>query len=80
MSASYEVKGSIAVITLNNPPVNGLGHATRSGIFEGLKKALADKAVKAIVLTGAAATTFAELPSAPVAKLPRNADATLSPP
>ena len=25
MSANYEVKGSIAVITLNNPPVNGLG-------------------------------------------------------
>jgi 3-hydroxyacyl-CoA dehydrogenase len=53
MSASYEVKGSTAVITLNNPPVNGLGHATRSGIFDGLKKALADKAVKAIVITGA---------------------------
>ncbi len=53
MSASYEVKGGIAVITLNNPPVNGLGHATRSGIFDGLKKAAADKAVKAVVITGA---------------------------
>jgi 3-hydroxyacyl-CoA dehydrogenase len=53
MSASYEVKGGVAVITLNNPPVNGLGHATRSGIFDGLKKALADKAVKSIVITGA---------------------------
>jgi len=53
MSANYEVKGSTAVITLNNPPVNGLGHATRSGIFDGLKKAMADKAVKAIVITGA---------------------------
>ena len=53
MSADYEVKGVIAVITMNNPPVNGLGHATRSGIFDGLKKALADPAVKAIVITGA---------------------------
>src|SRR5512140_3148937 len=53
MSADYEVKGVIAVITMNNPPVNGLGHATRSGIFDGVKKALADKAVKAIVITGA---------------------------
>jgi 3-hydroxyacyl-CoA dehydrogenase len=53
MSANYEVKGGVAVITLNNPPVNGLGHATRSGIFDGLKKALADKAVKAVVITGA---------------------------
>ncbi len=52
MSASYEVKGSIAVITLNNPPVNGLGHATRTGIFDGLKQAMADKAVKAVVITG----------------------------
>ena len=42
MSANYEVKGGVAVITLNNPPVNGLGYATRSGIFDGLKKALAD--------------------------------------
>ena len=53
MSATYEVKGSTAVITLNNPPVNGLGHATRTGIFDGLKQAMADKAVKAIVITGA---------------------------
>ncbi len=53
MSADYEVRGSTAVITMNNPPVNGLGHATRSGIFEGLKKALADGAVKAVVITGA---------------------------
>jgi 3-hydroxyacyl-CoA dehydrogenase len=53
MSATYEVKGSTAVITLNNPPVNGLGHATRSGIFDGLKQAMADKAVKSVVITGA---------------------------
>jgi 3-hydroxyacyl-CoA dehydrogenase len=53
MSANYEVKGSIAVITLNNPPVNGLGYATRAGIFDGLKKALSARAVKAIVITGA---------------------------
>ena len=53
MSANYEVKGSIAVITLDNPPVNGLGHATRTGIVDGLNNALADTAVKAIVITGA---------------------------
>ncbi|MCJ7837697.1 MAG: enoyl-CoA hydratase/isomerase family protein, partial [Burkholderiales bacterium] len=53
MSANYEVKGSIAVITLNNPPVNGLGYATRLGIFEGLKKAMTARAVKAVVITGA---------------------------
>ena len=30
MSARYEVRDGIAVITLDNPPVNGLGHATRT--------------------------------------------------
>ena len=53
MSASYEVRGSVAVITMAYPPVNGLGHANRLGIANGLEKALADDAVKSIVLTGA---------------------------
>ena len=53
MSASYEVRGSVAVITLNNPPVNGLGYDTRVGIATGIDRAVADPAVKAIVLTGA---------------------------
>lgn len=53
MSATYELRGNVAVITLNNPPVNGLGLATRLGITQGLEKAEADSAVKAIVITGA---------------------------
>jgi 3-hydroxyacyl-CoA dehydrogenase len=53
MSASYQVHGSVAVITLDNPPVNGLGFETRRGIAEGLERAHADAAVRAIVLTGA---------------------------
>ena len=53
MTAEYKVHGDIAVITLNNPPVNGLGLATRQGIVAGLEQANADAAVKAIVLTGA---------------------------
>lgn len=52
MSAAYQQHGSIAVITLNNPPVNGLGYATRSGIVEGVNRALDDAAIKAIVITG----------------------------
>ena len=44
MSANYEVRGDVAVITLNNPPVNGLGFDTRRGIVDGLDKALADDA------------------------------------
>ena len=53
MSANYEVRGNVAVITLDNPPVNGLGYETRKGITEGLDKALSDAAVKAVVITGA---------------------------
>ncbi|HEY0060777.1 MAG TPA: 3-hydroxyacyl-CoA dehydrogenase NAD-binding domain-containing protein [Telluria sp.] len=53
MSAEYLVNGSVAVITLNNPPVNGLGLETRAATAQGIRKALADDAVKAIVLTGA---------------------------
>ena len=53
MTAEYKVHGSVAVITLANPPVNGLGLATRQGIVEGLGRAHADAAVSAIVITGA---------------------------
>ena len=53
MSANYEVRGNVAVITLDNPPVNGLGHDTRLGIAQGLEKAENDTAVKAIVIIGA---------------------------
>ena len=53
MTAHYQAHGDIAVITLDNPPVNGLGLATRQGITDGLAKANADAAVKAIVITGA---------------------------
>ena len=53
MSATYELRGNVAVITLDNPPVNGLGHATRLGITQGLERANADAAAKAIVITGA---------------------------
>ena len=50
--SSYEVRGNVAVITMNSPPVNGLGLDLRQGIAEGLARAAADAAVKAIVLTG----------------------------
>lgn len=53
MTTHYEVRGTVALITLNNPPVNGLGYATRSSITDNLQKANADAAVKSIVLTGA---------------------------
>ncbi len=53
MTAEYKVHGDVAVITMNNPPVNGLGYATRLGLTAGLEKASADPSVKAVVITGA---------------------------
>ena len=53
MGAKYEVRGSVAVITLDNPPVNGLGFETRRETAAGIERAAADAAVTAIVLTGA---------------------------
>src|SRR4029450_3992150 len=52
MTARYETRGNIAVITLDNPPVNGLGHATRSGVASGIERANADPSVGAIVVIG----------------------------
>jgi len=53
MTAEYQVHGAVAVITLNNPPVNGMGLVTRTAAVNGIQRALADDAVKAIVITGA---------------------------
>ena len=51
-AASYSVRDGIAVITMNNPPVNGLGSVLRPGIMDGIRKAEADPAVKAAVIWG----------------------------
>ncbi len=51
--ARYTTRGAVAVITLDNPPVNGLGYELRSGLVAGLDRAVADPSVKAVVITGA---------------------------
>jgi len=50
----YAVRDGIAVLTLNNPPVNGLSNALRTALMDSLKKAQADPAVQAVVITGSA--------------------------
>ncbi|MBC3875425.1 3-hydroxyacyl-CoA dehydrogenase NAD-binding domain-containing protein [Undibacterium flavidum] len=52
MSASLELQNKLAIITINNPPVNGLGHATRTAIAEHLRAAEANPDISAIILTG----------------------------
>jgi 3-hydroxyacyl-CoA dehydrogenase len=53
MTTHYAPHGSVGLITLDNPPVNGLGHETRQAVAAGIEKANADAAIGAIVLMGA---------------------------
>jgi len=50
---NYSVQGGTAVITLNNPPVNAMGHAVRQELAAQLEAAWADAQVQAIVIIGA---------------------------
>ncbi|MGH8692282.1 MAG: 3-hydroxyacyl-CoA dehydrogenase NAD-binding domain-containing protein [Burkholderiales bacterium] len=52
--AQYAVRDGVAVITMNNPPVNGLGNALRAELAACFQKAEADPAAKAAVLIGSA--------------------------
>jgi enoyl-CoA hydratase/carnithine racemase len=52
VTASYQVQEGIAVVTMDNPPVNSLGLANRRFIADSVLRAQADAAVRAIVLTG----------------------------
>ena len=51
--AQYTTQDGIAIITMSNPPVNGLGHALRTGIVESIRRAEGDPAISAIVIIGA---------------------------
>ena len=53
-AASYSVRDGIGVITLDNPPVNGLSNALRQAIMKQLDKADADPAAQAVVIIGSA--------------------------
>ncbi len=52
MTATTQVKDGIAVITVDNPPVNSMSLAARLGIVAGMDQALGNASVRAIVLTG----------------------------
>ena len=46
--------GDVAVVTMNNPPVNALGLALRQGLMAALDSLRGDASVKAVVLAGTA--------------------------
>ena len=51
--ADYTIDGAVAVIRLDNPPVNGLAHPVRTAILAGLDRANTDPAIQSVVLAGA---------------------------
>jgi 3-hydroxyacyl-CoA dehydrogenase len=55
----YALEGHIAVLTVNNPPVNALGLAVRVGLKEGIERAIADNGAEAIALVCEGRTFFA---------------------
>ncbi|MFN3824154.1 MAG: enoyl-CoA hydratase-related protein [Pseudorhodobacter sp.] len=72
--ARLEVLGDVAVLLIDNPPVNALGHALRQAIADRLTEAEADPAVRAVMLlaegrsfpAGADITEFGKPPRAPL--------------
>jgi 3-hydroxyacyl-CoA dehydrogenase len=52
----YRLAGEVAVLTIDEPPVNTLGRGVRTALLASLERAAADTAVRALVLTGAGAT------------------------
>ncbi|MDX5366271.1 MAG: 3-hydroxyacyl-CoA dehydrogenase NAD-binding domain-containing protein [Alphaproteobacteria bacterium] len=70
---TLEKEGGIAVVTLNSPPVNALSAPVREGINNGIKQAIDDPEVQAIVLicdgrtfiAGADITEFGKAPKGP---------------
>ena len=53
MAVTTTLRDGIAVVTFDNPPVNGLGLDVRRGLAEALDAANADAAIQGIVVTGA---------------------------
>jgi 3-hydroxyacyl-CoA dehydrogenase len=56
---NYDTDGDIAILTIDNPPVNVLSHGVRSGLYDGVTRADADPNIKAVVLICAGRTFVA---------------------
>ena len=72
-SVDLDRRGRVAVLTVNNPPVNALSQHVRQGLRDGVKQAIGDSAVGAIVIVcggrtfiaGADITEFGKPPREP---------------
>jgi 3-hydroxyacyl-CoA dehydrogenase len=61
LNASVHLRrdGEIAIVTVDNPPVNALKHEVRAGLAEALHQSRDEAAVKAVVIACAGRTFFA---------------------
>ncbi len=50
---NFQLHDGVAVITLDNPPLNGLNHELRAGLVAGIDRASVDAGVKAVIIIGA---------------------------
>ena len=72
-SVDLSSRGRVAVLTVDNPPVNALSQPVRKGLHDGIKQAIGDNAVQAIVIVcggrtfiaGADITEFGKPPAEP---------------
>ncbi len=55
-AVSYEINGAVAVLTIDNPPVNALGLDVRQGLVAGIEQAEANADVQAVLIIGAGRT------------------------
>lgn len=74
VSVTMEKDGEVAVIIVNNPPVNALSWHVRQGLEDNFGAALADDSVHAIVLRCAGATFIAGADISEFGKPPRGPD------
>jgi 3-hydroxyacyl-CoA dehydrogenase len=73
-SVSLDRRGRVAVLTVDNPPVNALSHHVRLGLRDGLRQAIADAGADAVVIAcagrtfiaGADITEFGKPPQEPI--------------
>src|SRR5215468_10926075 len=71
-SVDLDRRGRVAVLTVNNPPVNALSQHVRQGLYEGLKQAIADSSAQAIVIVCAGRTFIAGADITEFGKPPAN--------
>jgi 3-hydroxyacyl-CoA dehydrogenase len=70
-AVNYTKQGSVAVLTVDNPPVNALSQPVRQGLLDGVTAATKDAGVKAIVIACAGRTFIAGADITEFGKPPR---------